>query len=266
SAVDLVGEEEIREDRAGAELELRAALVEHGRARHVGGHQVGRELDAGEPERRRAREGAGDQRLGEAGIVLEQDVSFAEDGEEDELDRAALAYDRALDLVEDRGGAGPQLAELHHNCSSSSTTCASRRSGTPGADRSAGTGRSGRSSSHVSSSSASRGARVRASTMLQSSGRRREWKSPALAAASLASRSTTTSSGGRRRVSALGASARASSDAARSHSSSVRAVRARTRSATAVSASTSAATISRTEIGRRPSATARPIVSAASVP
>ncbi len=53
SAVDLVGEQQVGEDRAGAELELGGALVEHRRAGHVGGHQVGRELDAREAERRR---------------------------------------------------------------------------------------------------------------------------------------------------------------------------------------------------------------------
>jgi hypothetical protein len=48
-AVDLVGEE-IREDRARAELEVGGALVEDRRAGDVGRHQVGRELDAPEAE------------------------------------------------------------------------------------------------------------------------------------------------------------------------------------------------------------------------
>ena len=47
-AVDFVGQQELREDRARAEAELLRLHVEDRRAGHVGGHQVGRELDAAE--------------------------------------------------------------------------------------------------------------------------------------------------------------------------------------------------------------------------
>ena len=66
-AVDLVGEQEVGEDRAGAEDELGRPLVEDLRAGDVGGHQVRRELDARETERGRLRERARDQRLREPG-------------------------------------------------------------------------------------------------------------------------------------------------------------------------------------------------------
>jgi len=45
-AVDLVGEDELAEDRAGMELEFRFLLVEDGDARDVGGQEVGRALYA----------------------------------------------------------------------------------------------------------------------------------------------------------------------------------------------------------------------------
>ena len=61
--VDLVGEEEVGEDRAGPELEVGLALVVDRGAGHVGGHQVGCELEAREADARHLREGARHQRL-----------------------------------------------------------------------------------------------------------------------------------------------------------------------------------------------------------
>ena len=101
SAVDLVGEEEVREDRARPELEVDVPLVPDGRARDVGGHQVGRELDAGEPHAQDLREGPRSQGLGQAGVVLEEDVAVREEPDEHELERVALPDDSSLDLVED---------------------------------------------------------------------------------------------------------------------------------------------------------------------
>ena len=99
-AVDLVGEEQVREDRARPELEVAVALVPDGRARDVRRHQVRRELDARELHAERAGERTGGERLGEARVVLEQDVAVREEPEQGELERVALADDRPLDLVE----------------------------------------------------------------------------------------------------------------------------------------------------------------------
>ena len=77
------------------------ALVPDRRAGDVGGHQVGRELDAREADARHLRERARGERLREAGEVLEQHVPVGEQADEDELERVALADDRPLDLVED---------------------------------------------------------------------------------------------------------------------------------------------------------------------
>ena len=113
STVDLVGEEEVREDRAGAELEVRIPLVPDRRAGDVGGHQVGRELDACETHAQHLRERAGRERLGEARVVLEQDVAVGEEPEQNELERLALAHDGLLDLVEHLPGEHVDALELH---------------------------------------------------------------------------------------------------------------------------------------------------------
>ena len=89
------------EDRAGLEAEVVGALVVDRRAGHVGGHQVGRELDAVEAQPGDRGERARHQRLGEAGDALDQDVPVGQQAEQDELERLALADHRPLDLVED---------------------------------------------------------------------------------------------------------------------------------------------------------------------
>jgi len=99
----------------GAKLEVAVALVPDRRARHVGGHQVGCELHAGEVHAHRLRERPRGQRLRQAGVVLDQDVSVGEQAEQDELQPLALADDRALDLVEDRGGGVAHLLETRRH-------------------------------------------------------------------------------------------------------------------------------------------------------
>ncbi len=97
----------------GPEVEVAVALVPDRRARHVGGHQVGRELDSREAEARDGGERAGGQRLRQPREVLEQDVPVREQAEQDELEPLALADDRPLDLVEDARALLVYLRELH---------------------------------------------------------------------------------------------------------------------------------------------------------
>jgi hypothetical protein len=97
-AVDLVGEQEVREHRAELGVEPVGVRPEHPRADEVDGHEVGRELDAVE----RAAEDVGDgldrQRLGQAGDALEQHVAAGEQRDEHALEHRLLADDDALDL------------------------------------------------------------------------------------------------------------------------------------------------------------------------
>ena len=100
-AVDLVGQHEVREDRAEFDVEgVLSGLVDAG-ADDVGRHQVGRELQTGERPADRAREGLDRERLGDAGDALEQDVALGEQGDQHPLDQAVLTDDDALDLEQD---------------------------------------------------------------------------------------------------------------------------------------------------------------------
>ena len=113
----------------GTEDELGRPLVEDLRAGHVARHQVGRELDPGEAEGGRLRERARDQRLGETRVVLEQHVAVAQQRQQDQLERPALADDRLLDLGEDRLRALAEIGERAHRDSIRSitaATCAAR--------------------------------------------------------------------------------------------------------------------------------------------
>ena len=75
--VDLVGQHDLGEDRAGAELELRGLLVEDRNAGHVGGQQVGRTLDSLERAAHAAGHRAGEHGLGHARHVFQQHVPAA---------------------------------------------------------------------------------------------------------------------------------------------------------------------------------------------
>ena len=88
-AVDLVGEQEVGEDRAGVKHELLAAvaLLEDVAAGDVGGQQVGRELDAAEVERQQPRQRLHELGLAEPGQAFEQHVAAREQRRDDFVDR-----------------------------------------------------------------------------------------------------------------------------------------------------------------------------------
>ena len=97
-AVDLVGEQEVAEDGAELGVERPLAGAVDARADEVGGHEVGRELDA----RERAAEDAGRrldrQRLGQAGHALDQQVPLRQQADEHALEHRVLAGDHPPDL------------------------------------------------------------------------------------------------------------------------------------------------------------------------
>jgi hypothetical protein len=155
-AVDLVAEQQVGEDRPRTEFEVAGALVEDGRAGHIGRHQIRGELDARERHVERLRERTRDQCLRQSREVLDQHVTVGQEAEQHELERLALADDGALDLVEHALGLRPGLFDGGQIASSSSTT--SRSSGTlgPTARRFSGGGRSGRTSSQHAAPTSSR--------------------------------------------------------------------------------------------------------------
>ncbi len=104
-AVDLVGEDQVGEDRPGDEPQLAGAgvavLVEDLGAGDVRGHQVGRELDAVEVQRERLRQAVDHQGLGQAGHPFEDAVAAGEDGDQELVDDLVLADDLPGDLLAD---------------------------------------------------------------------------------------------------------------------------------------------------------------------
>ena len=130
-AVDLVGQQQVGEDRPVPELETARLHVVDGRAEQVGGQQVGGELDPREVQAQRRGERPRDERLAEAGQILDQDVPAGQHGGEDERQRRAPAHHHPLDLVEHgfavgsrRGGCLGMFGHIRSNRSSTSLSTA----------------------------------------------------------------------------------------------------------------------------------------------
>ena len=107
-AVDLVGEQDVREHRPRPELEHLLLLVEDRHAEDVGGQQVGRELHAREARADRGRERLRERRLAGAGEILEQHVAAGGEGGEQPPHALVLAAHHLADVggdaVEERLG------------------------------------------------------------------------------------------------------------------------------------------------------------------
>ncbi len=101
-AVDLVGQQEVREDRAELDVEARLAGPQDAGADEVGGHQVGRELDAREAAADDVGDGAHGERLGQAGHALDEQVAAGEQRDEHPFEQVVLAGHDPADL-EQRG-------------------------------------------------------------------------------------------------------------------------------------------------------------------
>ena len=100
-AVDFVGEDRLRENRPRPKFELRGLLVEDRDAGHIGGKEVGRTLEPLEHRADAASQGPGQHRLGDAGHVFQEDVPFAEVGDQGQHQLLPLADDHLLDVGDD---------------------------------------------------------------------------------------------------------------------------------------------------------------------
>ena len=98
--VDLVGQDQVGEDRAERHLELAELLVVDPRADDVGRHEVGRELDALELDAERVGEGLHRQRLGQSGHALDEQMAARHERDDHPLEERVLADDHPLDVVE----------------------------------------------------------------------------------------------------------------------------------------------------------------------
>ena len=98
-AVDFVGEHEVGEDRAAVRRELAGLRLDNHCADDVAREQIGRERDALELDAEGGAERLDEERLGEAGHALEEDVAVGEEGDEQALDGGILADDGLADFV-----------------------------------------------------------------------------------------------------------------------------------------------------------------------
>ena len=104
-AVDLVDEDDVREDRPRTELEVPRLLVEDREPGDVGRLEVRRALDAlGHGALDAPRDRSGENGLRRARDVLEEDVPVARERCQDELDLVALSVDDRLDVVHEPVG------------------------------------------------------------------------------------------------------------------------------------------------------------------
>ncbi len=106
-AVDLVGEDDLREDRPVREPQRARAvlLLENLGAGDVGRHQVGRELDPLEAQVEDLGNRLDEQRLGQAGHAGDEAVPAGEERHQDLVDDLVLADDHLAQLVQDAGAA-----------------------------------------------------------------------------------------------------------------------------------------------------------------
>ena len=110
-AVDLIGQQQVGEDRAEGRPELARLLVVDARADEVGRDEVRRELDPLELAADPVRERLDGHRLGQPGHALDEDVTARQQRDDQPLEQVVLTDDDLLDLVEQalhRGG--PVLA------------------------------------------------------------------------------------------------------------------------------------------------------------
>ena len=91
--VDLVGQDDLGEERSFLDVELLGLLVEDHGADEVGREQVGRELDPGERRANDLGQRAHGERLGQSRHALQQDVAAGEQADEEPLDHGILPHD-----------------------------------------------------------------------------------------------------------------------------------------------------------------------------
>src|SRR5207245_2172773 len=98
-AVHLVGEHDVREDRALLDPELAGADLVDARADDVARHEVGRELDALERPADEVRDRARQQGLRGSGDALDEQMAAQRERDERETDRLVLTDDDAMHVA-----------------------------------------------------------------------------------------------------------------------------------------------------------------------
>ena len=100
--VDLVGQDEVAEERTLLHAELLVLLAVDQRADQVGRQEVGRELDPAEIHVDGLCQGLDRERLGQTGYAFQQDMPIGQQGHEQLLHHVLLAHDHLLHLAIDQ--------------------------------------------------------------------------------------------------------------------------------------------------------------------
>ena len=100
-AVDFVRQQYLGEDRSGSKFELGGLGIENRRTGDIVGKQVRCALHAVEAATDAGRQSTGENGLGNAGDIFQQDVSFGKIGDQGNHDFLPLADDDLLDIVDD---------------------------------------------------------------------------------------------------------------------------------------------------------------------
>ena len=96
--VELVGQEDVGEDGAGAEGQDAGVTVEDDGPGDVGREEVGRQLDPAEAETEGTGQGLGQGGLAHAGVVLDQEMALGEEAAEGKADGEVLAQVGGADV------------------------------------------------------------------------------------------------------------------------------------------------------------------------
>ena len=97
--VDFVSKHDLAHDGTFLVFHLAGFEVDEGETGHVRGHQVRRKLDPAEGTVQGAGKSAGQRGLADAGDILDEDVAFAEEGDQRVFDRFLLADDSLTDIL-----------------------------------------------------------------------------------------------------------------------------------------------------------------------
>lgn len=100
-AIDLVGKENLREDRPGPKLEGTFGLIEHIPAKHIGGHQIGSALQTSKGNADRRGERPRQSCLADTGYVLEQKVPSRQERNHRQLDDFFFAANHPPDALDE---------------------------------------------------------------------------------------------------------------------------------------------------------------------
>ncbi len=101
-AIDFVGQADLREDRSALEFEESPAIGRfhhHVRAQDIGGHQIGRELDAREVQIEHFGQRAHQQRFAQARHAFQQAMAADEQAREHAVHHFVVPHDHAADLL-----------------------------------------------------------------------------------------------------------------------------------------------------------------------